>query len=251
MERTFFPNRGYWTALGVLFAFLCVELIGAIVLSFQTDPVALWGLIAFLALCVLAFGVSGVLNFFHKRLVLREDEMRLHGALSVRALRFADIVEAEWRPLIVNGCYRPYRLCLRTPTKKLTLSLVHFVTTGAEDELINLLRSRLGAGVLHNWETFEALREGRASSWSPPLFSYRKMAQLLAVATGISLVLGIGIGLFVWLQYPDAGMWSWSGWPIFDWCLYSGIVGLLAGILLLSVLRFMEWAQLKMRTIYS
>jgi hypothetical protein len=253
MERTFFPNRGYWTALGALFAFLWIELIGVIVLSrqyqspAQFDPVTVWGSISFLAVCILAFGVHGVLAFFRKRLVIGRDEVRCHDALSVRVLRFADVVEAQWSLANAGRVRRPYRLRLQTATAKRTIPLDQFLQAGAEDELVELLRGRLGPGVRQDWETFQALREGRASSWSPPVFTLRHMARLLAVATAISLVIGIGIGFGVWIEYPDIREWTWSGWPILDWCLYSGIVGLLAGILLLSVFHVMEWAQLKMR----
>jgi hypothetical protein len=210
-----------------------------------------------------AAAVEGILAYRRKRLVIRKDEIHSHGPLFVRTIRFADVIVAHWMPSILDERIRG--LLLRTAKRRLEIYFDHFVQWDAQVELIVFFRRRLGPVILRRWETppgvwrdreaFQALREGRASPWSPPVFTIKRMWRMLAVAMGLAMIAGAAIGFFLQIQIPDAaalwagaGGWTWSGWLPLDWGLGSALLGLVIGLLFVSLFRFSEWTDLKWRT---
>jgi hypothetical protein len=212
-----------------------------------------WCLIAISAVYLSAAAVYAVLVFRRKRLVIRRNEVRSYGALFIRAIRFADVIEARW--LWQMARERPYGLRLHTATKKLVIYFSHFVQREAQGELIDSFRERLGPAARHDWESYQTVREGCASPWSPPVFTIKRMWRMLAVAMGLAMITGTAIGFFLQIRIPDAavlwagdGGWTWSGWLPLDWGVGSGLLGLVIGLLFLSFFGFLEWAGLKWTT---
>lgn len=289
MERTYFPGRGYWNAFGGIVS-LWTMFIGMFIFSTQLEgkpaelhwhtSASLWWSIAATVISLLVAAVYGVLVYRRKHLVICEDEVRSYGALLVRDIRFADVIEAEWLWLRIKDRERYYRLRLHTETKRLTIHFDSFVQVGAENELIELFRHRLGPHVRQIWgpsprvrsrqEIVQAVREGRASYWSPPVCTIKSISRMLLVSTVLSGVVGAVIGsLFhqvpgvaeLWagaagsgqvgnllqIRIPDAVERVWSGSLPLDWGISWGILGLIAGILFLFPLWFLEWTSRKWR----
>lgn len=290
MERTFVPNRGYWIAFGGILGLLWFEAIVVLANGLLADDHSLhqkttgllelpfWFFLTFLIGCFLSANFYAILAYFRKRLVIGTDEIRCHRAILVRAIRFADVVDAQLsltnnpRASRANPAtfYRPHRLRLRTVTRELIISLDLFVRPETEDEILELLHTRLSPGVRQDWEKFQALREGRASPWSPPIFTLRRMACMATDATGIGLFVGALLGFLLFIGYPrnaavlwasaadsgelstvlnlpGAAKWPWSRWMLLDVSLYCGLWGLLFGIALFISLRIFEWAERKLR----
>lgn len=270
MERTFFPTRSYWGFFGSTLVVFWIYLIGFFVAFSLTEdnPFPAWSLITALAVCLSAVSIYGVLVYRRKRLVISEDEIRSYGALHVRAMRFIDVVEADW---IIHAT-RPYCVQLRSPKTKLEIYLDQpFVQRGEQEELLDLLHSRLRPGVRQDWERFQALREGRASSWSPPLFTLKRISSILAITTGLAVASGAAVSFLLRIKSPNAAewwagavargeistvikipgvvKWPWSGSLLLDWSLVVGFMGLYMGISFLLFLRILEWTHSKWRTI--
>ncbi len=287
MERTFFPRRDYWLAFEMVFCFgafwLGLILLGLLeednhLRSPQALPharlVVFWWVIAISTVYVAAAIIYAILAYHRKRLIIREEEICSHGPLSIRVIRFADVIEARWLWMIGREHSRerpPYGLRLRTATKELMFNFNHFVQREAQSELVDWFRSRLGRGI-QNWEMLQALREGRASLWGPTVFTIKTMSRMLVIATGLSGIVGAAIGCllrrplgiaelwadaanrgqigaFLQIRIPAAAERLWSGSLLIDWGLGSGILGLIAGILFLSGFWYLEWTGRKWRSI--
>lgn len=274
VERVFRPTRSYWFAYEVVVS-SCALMIGGFAFLTQLEgspaefhwrpSVALWCLLAAGIVYLAAAAVYALLVYRREQLVIRDDEVRSHGPLFVRAIRFADVIEVRW--LWRNDRRHPSGLRLRTATKKLVVYFSHFVQRETQGELLDLFRNRLRRCVCQDWETFQAVREGRASPWSPPVFTVMKMSRMLAVVTVIALVFGAAIGFLIQMRSPgvaawwasaasngeiDAALkipgtvkWPWSGSLPLDWSLGFGLAGLVAGILFLNFFRCLEWAGLR------
>ena len=276
MERTFFPNRSYWIALGAIIGLLLVGVIVVFAIGMIVDdrslhektaellePPALFFLTLNFA-CLLAAIFYGVAAHFRQRLVIGTNEIRYHGAFLVRTIRFADVVEAQWS-------FRDLRL--RNATRELVIWFDQFANRGTQDELLDLLRGRLRPSVRQNWEEFQAVREGRASAWSPPIFTFRSMLRMGVVVTVFAAISGAALGLLSQIRFPNtaewwaraagsgeirsvinipgAAKWPWSGWLILDWSLLSTLLSLIVGISFLLFLCFLEWALRKWTTIQA
>ena len=250
--------------------FLWVVLIGASVVLTQVedsrlqppstparhDPVTACCLIVFLAVCLLAVAAYGILAYFRKRLVICADEVRSPHCWSARSpSRMSSKPNGSsptLHPLPVPTLHGLTVLTLSACEPQQRNGRSSWISLSKQERRTNFL-SCSGAGWVKEfdriWEAFQALREGRASPWSPPVLSVKKWPRLLIVTTSVAVVIGAAFGLLLRIKTPGAAEWTWSGSLLLDWSLFSGLLGLVLGILILSVFCFVEWADLKWRTI--